>query len=55
MTPEEIKSKLRVMNLSKVSEESGVSRNMLHRFMHKTKPTPYEKTVEKLAQYLGNL
>ena len=34
MTPEEIKEKLRVMNISKVAEESGVSRNMLHRFLH---------------------
>jgi DNA-binding phage protein len=58
MTPAEIKEKLRVMNISKVAEESGVSRNMLHRFLHdqfKKEKTPYEKTVERLAQYLGKL
>jgi transcriptional regulator with XRE-family HTH domain len=58
MTAEQIKEKLRLMNISKVSEESGVSRNMLHRFLHdqfKKEKTPYEKTVERLAQYLGKL
>jgi DNA-binding phage protein len=58
MQPDEIKSKLRLMNISKVAEESGISRNMLHRFLHdqfKKEKTPYEKTVERLAQYLENL
>ena len=58
MTTEEMKAKLRLMNLSKVAEESGVSRNMLHRFLHdqfKKEKTPYERTVERLAQYLGQL
>ena len=60
MTPDEIKEKLRLMNISKVAKESGISRNMLHRFMHdqfkiEPEPTPYERTVERLAQYLGQL
>lgn len=55
MTPEEIKSKLAVMNLTKVAKESGVSRNMLHRFVHKKEPTPYERTVERLSAYLESL
>lgn len=58
MTPEEIKEKLRIMNISKVAKESGVSRNVLHRFLHdqfKKRKKPYERTVEQLAQYLGQL
>jgi DNA-binding phage protein len=55
MTPEEMKAKLRLMNLSKVAEESGISRNKLHRFVNQKKKSPYEVTVERLAQYLGKL
>jgi transcriptional regulator with XRE-family HTH domain len=55
MTPDEIKEKLRLMNLSQVAKESGVSRNMLHRFVNQKNKSPYERTVERLAQYLGQL
>ena len=55
MTAEQIKEKLRLMNLSQVAKESGVSRNMLHRFVNQKKKSPYERTVERLAQYLETL
>jgi len=55
MTPEQIKEKLRLMNLSQVAKESGVSRNMLHRFVHQQKKSPYERTVEQLSKYLESL
>jgi transcriptional regulator with XRE-family HTH domain len=55
MTPDEIKEKLRLMNLSQVAKESGVSRNMLHRFVNQKNKSPYERTVERLSEYLGKL
>lgn len=55
MTHEEIKKRLELMNLHEVARQSGISRNALHRFMHKTRPTPYERTLEKLNRFLETL
>jgi predicted transcriptional regulator len=51
MTLEEIMNKLKDMNLSKVSANSGISYNIIYRISKGDKNTKYEH-IEKLSKYL---
>mgnify|MGYP003341976249 CR=1 FL=1 len=55
LTPEQIKMKLRPMNISVVARDTRLGRNTLHRFITgQEKRTAYH-TIKVLSDYLENL
>lgn len=55
MTPEEIKVKLRPMNISEVARSTDISRLTLHRFLHGSEKRTTYDMIKKLSDYLDSL
>jgi DNA-binding Xre family transcriptional regulator len=55
LTPDQIKTKLKPMNVSEVSRSTGISRLTLHRFIHDIEKRTTYDMIKKLSDYLESL
>jgi len=55
LTPDEIKTKLKPMNISEVSRSTDISRLTLHRFIHDIEKRTSYDMIKKLSDYLESL
>lgn len=55
LTPDEIKTKLKPMNLSEVARATGISRLRLHRFIHDIEKRTTYVMIKELSDYLASL
>ena len=55
LTPDEIKTKLKPMNISEVARSTDISRLTLHRFIHDIEKRTTYDMIKKLSDYSKEL